>query len=59
MYIYTVFITVAKVGTIWAKRSVVIKSFQTLGQILFMAMMLHLNSKKKKEIPYEKFNQDN
>lgn len=55
MYVYTVIITICKVGAIWARSIVVRKTFQSLSTIVFMVMIIEINNKKSKaEESYER-----
>ena len=55
MYVYTIIITICKVGAIWARSIVVRKTFQSLSTIVFMVMIIEINNKKSKaEESYER-----
>lgn len=46
MYVYTIIITICKVGAIWARRTVVRKTFQSISTVVFMIMVIEINNKK-------------
>ena len=48
MYVYTVIITICKVGAIWARTIVLRKTFQSVSTIVFMVMIIHINQIKSK-----------
>ena len=48
MYVYTVIITICKVGAIWARTIVLRKTFQSLSTVVFMVMIIHINQIKSK-----------
>lgn len=54
MYVYTIIITVCKVGAIWARKIVIRKTFQSISTVVFMIMLIHINQiKSKSRIIYE------
>jgi hypothetical protein len=54
MYVYTVIITICKVGAIWARTIVFRKTFQSISTVVFMVMIIHINQiKSKSTLIYE------
>lgn len=54
MYVYTVIITICKIGAIWARKIVVRKTFQSVGTIAFMVMVIQSNENKKSKENYDR-----
>ena len=49
MVIYTIIITVCKVGAIWGRTVIIRKTFQSIGTVVFMIMIIDTNNRKIKQ----------
>ena len=54
MYVYTIIITICKIGAIWARKIVVRKTFQSVGTVAFMVMVIQSNENKKSKENYDR-----
>ena len=54
MYVYTIIITICKIGAIWARKIVVRKTFQSIGTVAFMVMVIQSNENKKSKDNYDR-----
>lgn len=48
--IYTVLITVGRIGAIWAKKQAIRKGFQTLTSVAVMLTIIHVNKQKNNKL---------
>lgn len=47
--IYTIIITLCRIGAIWGRTVVIRKTFQSIGTVIFMVMIIESNKTKKKK----------
>lgn len=47
MYVYTIIITICKVGAIWARKIIIRKTFQSISTIVLMVMIIDINNRKQ------------
>ena len=48
MYIYTIIITICRVGAIWSRKIIIRKTFQSISNVVFMIMIIDIANKKNK-----------